>query len=48
MKEQKRIVAYIDKEDFNKFKIKLILIESSPAQWLRTKIKEFITQDLEN
>ena len=44
MNEQKRIVAFIDKEDLRKLKSKLALLELSFSEWLRKVIKQFIEE----
>jgi len=41
---QRRIVAFIDKEDLRKLKSKLALLEISFSEWLRKIIKEFIQE----
>lgn len=45
MIEQKRIVVFVDKEDYKQLKAKIIMMETTLTAWLRKVVKEFIQND---
>lgn len=48
MNEQKRFVAYVDREDLKKLKVKLASLEISMSEWMRKTIKNFVEQNHRN
>lgn len=42
MKNQKRVVVYLDEDDYKKLRSKLILLGMTVSGWFRKVIKQFL------
>jgi len=41
---QKRVVVFVDKEDYKNLRVKLTMMETTISEWLRKVVKKFISE----
>ena len=46
--KMKRVVVYVGEDDYNLLRSKLILARISVSQWVREKIKEYLSENKTN